>query len=439
MAYMLGEEYLPSRFLSYLNTVLLEMVFGQENFLLISCPPRHGKSFLCSYSFPAWFLGLFPDRRVLLGSYEATFAHSWGRKTRDLLTQKGMPLFGVRVRSDVSAVAEWQVAGREGGMITAGVEGGFTGKGGHLIIIDDLVKNRAEAESKVHRDRAWSFFNSTVWPRREPGASVLVIMQRWHQDDLIGRIKREMPESGYREICFPAVAEEEDVLGRAVGEPLFPARYPAEELEALKKNLVPYYWESQYQQHPSSPQGSIFKRENWQYYEAMPEKFDMIFQSWDMTFKKTDDSNKVAGHTWGKKGPNYYLIDRVCERMGFTDSLEAARAARKKWPQTRAVLIEDKANGPAIMDVLKREISGIIAIEPEGGKVARAHAVEPLHRAGNIFLPDPTQHPWVKEFVEILANFPTGAEDDDVDSFTQAVNWCESRKIPGAFIMGGRA
>ena len=436
LRFILGNEYLPSVFLSHLNQILLELVFGGETFLLISAPPRHGKSKLCSHALPAWFLGLFPKKRVLLGSYEATFAKAWGRETRDTLSVYGQALFGVRVRPDVSAGSDWEIHEYGGGMITAGVEGGFTGKGGDLIVIEDPVKNRAEAESQVYRDAVWRFFNSTAWPRREPGAKVLVIMQRWHQDDLIGRIKREMPQSGYREINFPAIAEEEDALGRKPGDALFPARYPIDELLKIQRDLVPYYWNSQYQQRPSDPHGAIFLRENWRYYGRLPEKVELLYQSWDMAFKGTADSNPVAGQVWAKAGPDYYLVDRVNRKMGFTDSLQAVRDMKKIHPRSRAILVEDKANGPAVIDVLRREIPGVIPITPEGGKIVRAHAVEPTQRSGNVFLPEKERHPWVKEFVEQCAEFPGGVEDDDVDAFTQAINWAESRPSPGAFVVG---
>jgi predicted phage terminase large subunit-like protein len=404
----------------------------------VSVPPRHGKSYLCSLAFPAWFVGVFPDKRVMLGSYEASFAAGWGRGARDMLSSWGPRLFGVQVSQDSAAGSSWTVAGKRGGMDTAGTGGPFTGKGGDLIVIDDPIKNAQEAFSPVYRDACWKWFESTVMTRLEPGGSVVVVMQRWHQDDLIGRALREMPDLGWEEVRFPAIAEEEDALGRRPGEALFPRRYDLDALEQIRRSKSSYWWNAQYQQRPSPPEGSIFLRDNWRYYDLLPERTEIVFQSWDMAFKAGTESNPVAGHLWVKSGPDYYLVDRVNRRMGFTDSLEAVRAMRRNHPGTRAVLVEDAANGPAIIEVLRKEISGVIAVRPQGGKVSRANAAEPVQRSGNVHLPNPSRCPWVKDFVEQLACFPSGLEDDDVDAFTQAINWSESRRMPGAFTVGGK-
>ena len=436
LSFILGDRYISTKFLRYLNILLLECAAGVEKRLLISVPPRHGKSALCSHAFPAWYLGIHPDNRVLLGSYEADFAASWGRKCRDTIHDYGPPLFGVKLRQDTFAGNRWNIEKHIGGMDTAGVGGAFMGKGGNLIIIDDPVKNAQEAMSQVMRDATWMWFESTVLTRLEPNGSIIIVMQRWHQDDLIGRILREMPDAGWREVRFPAIAEEEDVLGRAPGEALFPERFPADRLLEVKQTKSSYWWSSQYQQRPSPPSGAVFLRENWRYYDRLPEMVELLFQSWDMAFKGMADSNPVAGQVWAKAGPDYYLVDRVNRKMGFTDSLQAVRDMKKNHPRSRAILVEDKANGPAVIDVLRREIPGVIPITPEGGKIVRAHAVEPTQRAGNVFLPEKERHPWVKEFVEQCAEFPGGVEDDDVDAFTQAINWAESRPSPGAFVVG---
>jgi predicted phage terminase large subunit-like protein len=274
--------------------------------------------------------------------------------------------------------------------------------------------------------------------RLEPGGSIVIVMQRWHQDDLIGRILREMPDAGWKEVRFPAIAEEEDVLGRKAGEALFPERYSEEYLLEVKRTKSAYWWNSQYQQRPSPPSGAIFLRDHWVFYKRPPEKFERLVQSWDMAFKGKEESDFVAGHVWGKAGADYYMLDRTHGKMGVSASMQGIRNMRGKHPKARAVLVEDAANGPAIVELLKREISGMIAVKPEGGKIARANAVEPFQHAGNIFLPDPSIAPWVKDFVEECANFPTGVYDDDVDAMTQAIIYLSQRPVPGFFVVQPR-
>ena len=435
LQFILGPKFLPCKAMEYLNHLLLEAVFGTEKRILISWPPRHGKSVLCSHALPVWYLGLFPNRRVMLGSYEASFAEKWGRLTRDTLEKYGRGMFGVRVRQDVFSASRWEIDKYAGGMDTAGTGGSFMGKGGDFIIIDDPVKNAEEALSQTYREKAWEWFDSTVMSRKEPNAAVIVIMQRWHLDDLIGRILRENPGT-WKEVRFPALAEETDIIGREPGEALFPARYSRENLLEEKRTKSPYFWNAQYQQRPSPESGTIFLRECFQYYVRAPDKFDKVIFSWDMTFKDKKDSDFVAGHAWGKAGANFYLLDRIHGRMGITATIQGVRQLKAKNPRGRAILIEDKANGTAVIELLKKEIPGIIPVEPAGGKWARANAIEPYQRAGNIYFPDPTIAPWVKDVVEECANFPTGQHDDDVDAMTQAIIYLSQSPSFGLFTFG---
>jgi hypothetical protein len=248
--------------LDLLNRRLLDTAAGRTRRLMVFAPPRHGKSQLVSVYLPAWFLGVYPDKRVILSSYEASFAAGWGRKVRDILAEHGEAVFGLKLRSDSTAADRWDLAGHAGGMMTAGVGGPLTGKGADLFILDDPVKNAEEAMSQALRDKCWDWFLSTAYTRLEPGAAVVLIMTRWHPDDLSGRILARQEETGalWDVVSLPALAEADDPLGRKPGEALWPERYPVESLNEIRSTQGSMWFQAMYQQSPTLPEGNLFKR-----------------------------------------------------------------------------------------------------------------------------------------------------------------------------------
>lgn len=390
---------------------------------MVFMPPRHGKSeFISRYS-TAWILGKFPDTRIILASYEADFAATWGRKARDLLEEHGPSLFGIRVSGKSSAANRWDIEGHEGGMVTAGVNGPITGKGADIGIIDDPVKNDQEAMSVTYQERTYEWYKSTFRTRLQRDGAIILIMTRWHENDLAGKLLAAQEEDGekWEVVNLPAIAEEEDLLGRDPGQPLCSDLFTKEALGSIEKAIGSFWWASLYQQRPSPAEGGILKRSWWQYYRQTPDRFDEVIQSWDMAFKDTKTADFVVGQVWGRKGADKYLLDQVRGRMDFPATVQAVRSLSAKWPQARNKLVEDKANGPAVIATLKNEIPGLIAVNPEGGKVVRAQAASPDIEAGNVYLPNPSVAPWVHDFIEECAAFPNGANDDQVDAMTQAL------------------
>jgi predicted phage terminase large subunit-like protein len=390
---------------------------------MVFMPPRHGKSeFISRYS-TAWILGKFPDTRIILASYEADFAATWGRKSRDLLEEHGPSLFGIRVSGKSSAANRWDIEGHEGGMVTAGVNGPITGKGADIGIIDDPVKNDQEAMSVTYQERTYEWYKSTFRTRLQRDGAIILIMTRWNENDLAGKLLAAQEEDGekWEVVNLPAIAEEGDLLGRDPGQPLCPDLFTIEALRSIEKAVGSFWWASLYQQRPSPAEGGILKRNWWQYYRQTPDRFDEVIQSWDMAFKDTKTADFVVGQVWGRKGADKYLLDQVRDRMDFPATVQAVRSLSAKWPQARNKLVEDKANGPAVIATLKNEIPGLIAVNPEGGKVVRAQAASPDIEAGNVYLPDPSVAPWVHDFIEECAAFPNGANDDQVDAMTQAL------------------
>lgn len=311
-------------------------------------------------------------------------------------------------------------------------------------IIDDPLKNAQEAFSNTIRQGQKDWWASTFSTREEPDGAIVIILTRWHEDDLAGwLLKQELGEDpeGWHIVNFPAIYEESPVVfpgtctiendWRQVGEALCPERYPLSKLRKFQKN--PYFWSALYQQRPSPLEGDHFKRGWWKFWSKFPRDFvfDRVILSWDCAFKETKKSDFVVGQVWGQKGADFYLLDQVRGRMDINGTITAIRTLSAKFPTATAKLIEDKANGPAVIDLLNREIPGLIPIEPEGGKLVRAVAVSPYVQSGNVFLPDPNIAPWVHDYIEEFSLFPNGANDDQVDATTQAINWLVSGNAGG--------
>ncbi len=408
-----------------ISNKLKEVEEGKCKRLMIFLPPRHSKSMTVSETFPSYFIGRNLNRRVILVSYGDSLARKFGRANRNKLEEYGEDIFGINLSKDNSSVTNWGIEGHRGGMISAGIGGPITGEGADLLIIDDPIKNRKEADSKTYRDMVWDEWQNTLYTRLQPDGAVIIILTRWHEDDLAGRLLN--PDYGLVEdweiIRLPAIAEENDLLGREIGEPLWPEYgFDEEWAKITKKAVGSKTWASLYQQRPAPAEGNIVNREWWQFYKELPNEFDEVIQSWDCSFKETETGSYVVGQVWGRKGANKYLIDQVRARMDFTKTLRAIRNLSIKYPEARLKLIEDKANGPAIISTLRQEISGIVAVNPRGTKEERAAAISPEIEAGNVYLPSPSIASWVNDYIEEWASFPFGEHDDQVDATSQALD-----------------
>lgn len=417
--------------------------------LMLTAPPRSGKSEIVSRRFPAWALGKNPDLSIIAASYSADLASRMNRDVQRIIESEeyqavfpDTKLYGKDSRSVANGSYLrnsdiFEIVGHSGVYRSAGVGGGITGLGAEICCIDDVFKDRMSADSPTIRQNIWEWYTSTLYTRLAPGGGVLIIGTRWHEDDLSGRLLAAQAKGegdAWRVINFPAIAEE-DEAHRKKGEALHPERYPLEQLLKIKAAIGTRDWEALYQQHPTPEGGAVFLsewlRRTW-LPKDLPERFDKVVQSWDMTFKDGAESDFVVGQLWGKKGADYYLLEQMRGRWSFTQSVEMVRSmqaiARRYCQGTCRVLIEDKANGPAIIDVLKHEISGIIPVEPDGTKLARAHAVTALFEAGNVLLPDVSIAPWVNEFRLELTRFPNAAHDDQVDSASMAIRYLDKRQ-----------
>lgn len=401
---------------------LQKIIDGEQKHIMIEIGPRHGKSMTVSETFQSYYLAKNPDKRVITSAYSDSLARKFGRLNRNKFIEYANKLFGVTLSDNNSAVNNWGISKHTGGMISTGIGGSITGEGADLMIIDDPVKNRQEAESSTYRNRVWEEWESTLSTRLHKGASVIVIMTRWHEDDLIGRMLESSPYNWTR-LRLPTIAEDEnDLLGREIGEALAPELGFDEEWAKNKRIEVgERTWASLYQQRPAPATGAIFKRDWVLKVDAAPIHYDDILISWDFAFKGTNESDYVDGQVWIKKGADFYMIDHIRKRMDFSESLKAVQRLKDKYPYCHKILIEDKANGPAIINILKRKISGIIPITPRESKEARAHAVTPFFEAGNVHYVKTV--PQLDEHIEELISFPNAQNDDSIDSMTQALNY----------------
>lgn len=443
MAHRLSKgDWKPQRHLNLISLALARAAYEGGKRLIITLPPRHGKSELISHWFPVWFLNRFPRKQVMLASYSENFATDWGRKVRNSIERHRDDL-SVRLAPDSTAASNWKTT-KEGGMLAAGVEGGQTGRGADIFIIDDPIKNLKEAYSETTRQGIWDWYQSTSYTRLEPNASIVIIMTRWHEDDLVGRLMREQDRGAdqWQSINIPAIAEEDDLIGRAPGEALWPARYNVEHLARIKKAVGPMVWSALFRQQPTWAGYNLFPETAWKVYDFPPptSSFRSIIQSWDLSFKDLKTSSYVVGQVWGFRKAQAYLLHQVRGQMNFNQAVKAMRDVHAAWPTATPILVEDKANGPAIMSHLENEIRGLLPIEPKGSKEARAAAVQPFVMAGNIWIPNPDRLPWVREFVIETRQFPRGKNDDQVDAFSQAIahHWLTATTLDDTLDLGLR-
>lgn len=412
-----------------------QLVNGDIKRLMVFMPPRHGKSELGSRRFPAYVLGKDPDAQIISASYSADLASQMNRDVQRIIDspeyQEAFPDTRLGSRKEKGYIRNndiFEIVGNKGVYKSAGIGGGITGRGMTYGIIDDPFKNRKEAESKTIRNAVWDWYTSTFYTRLEKDARILIILTRWHEDDLAGRLLKQAEEDPdadqWTVINYPAVAEDpiHESDPRNIGDALWPGKYDEDALKKIKSTIGTYEWSALYQQRPSPSDGNFLNRNWWKYYKQLPDQFDEFLQSWDCAFKDNEDSDYVVGQLWGKKGADKYLIDQVRGKMDLPATIRAVRSFSAKHPYAVRKLIEDKANGPAVIQMLKKEVPGLIPVNPEGGKIVRAAAVSPEVEAGNVYLPDPSIAPWVHDFVEEAAAFPNGSNDDQVDCFSQALN-----------------
>ena len=427
-----GGYYYRAKHVDFLGQKLEDVATGRCKRLMILMPPRHSKSETTSKYYPAWFLGTFPDKRIILTSYEADFAAEWGREARNLVEEYGETLLNrkITLRQDSKSASRWHITGHRGGMVTAGVGGAITGRGSDLLIIDDPVKNDEQARSPTYREKTWNWYRSTAYTRLQPNGAIILIQTRWHKDDLAGRLLAEMENGGeqWEVIRLPALAEENDPLGRAPGEPLWPEQFSKENLLAIKAAVGSYVWNALYQQNPGDPEGNMFKRAFFRYFEVQGDQYVLhrpegdkhyhrdnciVFQTCDPAGSTKETADFFVLATWAATPQNeLLLLEIIRDRLEGPDQPDILQDAYDRWhPVVQGV--ESKSMGLTLFQTLQRKALPVEALSPEADKSTRARPMAARYKSGMVY--HKAHAHWLGEYEEELLGFPRAAHDDQVD------------------------
>lgn len=390
---------------------------GEIKRLMISMPPRHGKSMLCSEFFPAWYLGRNPEKQVIFATYSQDLAEDFGRRARNWLRDKSYrSIFpGVEIAADSSAASRFAV-GERGAYFAVGVGASITGRGADVLLIDDPLKGREEADSETMRRRLKDWYTSVAYTRLMPGGAIVIVQTRWHPDDLSGWIIEEHAHESWDVLSLPAISPE--------GAALWPGRYPIETLETIKATLPARDWSALYQQSPIVEGGNILKSHWWRKWDSKhPPDCSYILQSWDTAFSekdvKTNSFNALT--TWGVfVSPDgnraLVMIDAWRGRVDYpTLRAEALKSYKKHQPD--CVIVEKKSRGKSLIQDLRRYGIPVVEYQPDTDKVSRAYAVQAMLEAGQIYYPP---RRWAEEVINECALFPNCINNDYVDTCTQA-------------------
>lgn len=421
--------------------------------LIISMPPRHGKSELCSVRFPAYMLGLNPNELIIACSYSATLANNMGRKVKRVMGETSykrlFPNVRLATKSDVNQIntaREFEVSGYDGKYIGSGVGGGITGEGMTLGVIDDPIKNRKEANSRTYQESIFEWYKSVFRTRLHKDGRILITVTRWHEDDLVGKII-ETSKEDWDIVNIPAMCDSEVVKGiddpRSKGEALWESHFPMETLLELQESLGLFDFNALYQGDPTSDDSAIFNPGYWQYYNGdIADKLNTeestinyVIQSWDTALKDGEENDYSVCTTWGVANNGVYLLHRFKERLQYPDLKQAMIMLNDSW-RPKSVLIEDKVSGISVRQELHRTTKmPLLPIEPKGDKIVRAKAVTGFLAAGKVFLP--THATWLQDYMDELRRFPSGKHDDQVDSTTQFLQYMLFSERPSTINMSG--
>lgn len=411
-----------------LAKIFEEIANGKKKRVIVNIAPRHGKSELISYLAPAWFLGKFPDKKIIMASHTADLAVNFGRRVRNLVGSDAYKdVFPeVELQADSKSASRWGT-NHNGEYFAIGVGGALAGRGADLFIIDDP---HSEQDAKLGRPDvflpAWEWFQSGPIQRLMPGGAIIVVMTRWSKLDLTGQIVNQMiKEEGVDEwevVEFPAIIEDSE--GNEAS--LWPEFWPLEELQAKKAALDVRYWNAQYLQNPVSEEGALIKREWWNIWEnEVPPSCEFIIMSLDAAQEANTRADYNSLTTWGVffneeiNNYNIILLNAIKQRLEFPELKELVLAEYKEW-QPDAFIVEKKSNGAALYQEMRRMGVPLGEFTPGKGqdKVSRVNAVADLFRSGIVWAPDKR---WAHELIEECNDFPSGANDDQVDSTTMAL------------------
>lgn len=429
-------NYDPSWFHEALAKELEAVERGEVKRLIIECPPRHGKSQLSTINFPAWYIGKHPDREIITASYNADLAQDFGAKTRDLVNQEEFKAIfpSISLKEDTQSKAKW-ATNMKGSYTSVGVGGSLTGRGADLLIIDDPIKNREEADSEVIREKIWDWYTSTARTRLEKDAAIVIIMTRWHLDDLVGRLKERAQLGGlpWKVVTFPAIATVQE-KHRNIGEALWPEKYDIASLNEIMHDLDARDWLALFQQSPIASESQDFKQEYFKTYEAETIEHRTIdaYIGVDLAISKktTADNTSITVIGKDRNGPNIYILDRITGKLDPLQTINAIFSLVEQFNPVR-VGIETVQYQEALKFFIEEEqrkrqvyfsITGLT--HKDASKETRIRSLVPMYKAGVI------HHRHAdKDLEHQLLLFPQGKHDDEIDSLQMAINVLQPTEI----------
>lgn len=424
---------LPKHIL-HIDRKLTELVMGKIDRLMIFMPPRHGKSELVSRHFPAWYLGMFPDNRVILTSHTASLAANLGSYARDMLARFGPQHFGIQIDPKRAAKNNWEILGRRGGLISAGVGGPITGEGADLLIIDDAIKNQEQAISPTHREKMWEWWQSTASTRLHPNAKIVVMFTRWHRDDLAGRLLEKSLESGERwdVVRLPAIAEDDDQLGRLPGEALWPERYDVVALEAIRKSKSSYWWASMYQQKPPTFGESAWPDHYFKGIYVNADQWPNEFQASAIAIDPSKGKNAHKGDYTamifaGIAGGKIWIdasLKRVPPPVLIDNAIDWWIAKRPQMLGIESVQFQELFQEMVITRALQRGVLDI-CVYPIDNRINKQLRIESLARWFERDVVRIKCTPGGRELLRELQEFPNCDHDDGPDAMEMSIRLLE--------------
>lgn len=412
-----------------LAKIFTDVIEGKKKRVIINIAPRMGKSEFSSYLFPAYFLGKYPNKKIIMGTHTAGLSEDFGRRIRNLLdTEEYREIFPATVvAEDQKAAGKWSTSAG-GQYYAAGVGGALAGRGADLFVIDDPHSEQdVKTNSRLAFDTAWSWFQTGPLQRLMPGGAIIIIMTRWSLLDLTGKLidyQTKNPDSLPWEIVeLPAILNEDTPDEKS----LWPEQWPLTSLKATKASLDPKYWNAQYMQQPTSDNSAVISRKSWRIWPLEdPPRCDYVIQSWDTAFEAKTSADYSACTTWGVfyneeegNSPQLILLDAFKDRMAFPELKQVAFKHYKEW-EPDAFIVEKKAAGAPLIQELRQMGIPVQEFTPSRGndKMVRVNAVADLFTSGKVWAPDTR---WAREVIEEVAAFPVGENDDYVDTTTQAL------------------
>ncbi len=432
-------KWVSAKHLTFISLVVARAHRREKGFtrVILLTPPRHGKSSLISQYTPAWWLGNSPDERVLLTSYSDRFAALWGRRARDIFWEYAPQVFGLSARSSHAATDDWGISGHVGTMATAGTGGTITGRGADLLIVDDPVKDAREAESETQRERVWDWWQSTAASRLEPNGVAIIVMTHWHQDDLAGRLMREMKNGGeqWTVIRMPAIATQPEVWSdgswswsRNIGDALWPKRYDVERLEAIRKRSGSKWWNALYQQMPAPPAGTMAQRQWFPVVEALPSHGLVRCRFWDCASTEKSRGSKDPDWTVGAlvawmPDKKVAFIEHIIRFRGTPGKVNDVIIQTAKADGRHVIIREEEEGGSAgkaVTDARKKALAGFRykGIKATGAKESNWEPMLIQAEAGNIAM---LAGEWNRAFLDEAMSVPQG-HDDQMDAVSGAFN-----------------